>query len=536
MLVAVLTAAGNYSFAQTQRAGESGDQTALAVPRIGIHGTAGIAMPQPLSPSEAALVRGIFAMQDRGAVADAQKETARLQNELLLGTILADRYLRPNYRPSAAELSGWLTRFGDQPQAQAIRTLLERLAPEAASQAVEVVPSHSRPVRTAARASQARALFVQNRDADVIAAVQPLLSGAADSGSADALLVAGLSAVRLGQGDAAASFLDAAYRAAATAPMRAASAFWAGHVAEKRGNRGGFAVWMRRAALEGDTFYALIARRALGPSNGCVSGETVGIADVEALLDTPAGRRAFALLQVGEKRYAETELRTLWVDTAQDGLFDRALVLTAHAMGFTRLADEIERNDLAQHGEPIPVSLRPASGFVVDPPLVYALVRHESNFRPSAVSHAGARGLMQIMPRTAYAVSGSLAARLQEPAVNLTIGQQYLLTLAADEAIDGDLIRMLASYGQGQGGLRKWVDAVRDGGDPLMFLEAIPSAQTRGFVQDALVHSWHYAAQLRLPAASLDALATGHYPRFVRAGEGGRSVAAGMCVRTTASR
>ena len=42
---------------------------------------------------------------------------------------------------------------------------------------------------------------------------------------------------------------------------------------------------------------------------------------------------------------------------------------------------------------------------------------------------------------------------------------------------------MLAGYGQGQGGLRKWVDAVRDDGDPLMFIEAIPNAHTRGSVQ-----------------------------------------------------
>jgi soluble lytic murein transglycosylase-like protein len=211
------------------------------------------------------------------------------------------------------------------------------------------------------------------------------------------------------------------------------------------------------------------------------------------------------------------------------------LALTARSVGFTQLAAEIEQNGSVGHGEPIPVRLRPASGFLVDPALVYALVRHESNFRPSAVSHSGARGLMQIMPRTAWGVAGSQAARLQDPAVNLSIGQRYLLTLAEDDAIDGDLIRILASYGQGQGGLRKWADAVNDQGDPLMFIEAIPSPATRGFVQDALVYSWHYAAQLRLPALSLDALAAGHYPQLVRAGEE-RSSGDAACARMTASR
>ncbi len=123
------------------------------------------------------------------------------------------------------------------------------------------------------------------------------------------------------------------------------------------------------------------------------------------------------------------------------------------------------------------VRLRPASGFLVDPPLVYALVRHELNFHAAAVSSSGARGLMQIMPSTAHAVAGAQASHLQEPEVNLAIGQKLVLALADDDAIDGDLIRLLAGYGQGQGGLRKWVDAVRDGGDPLMFVEAIPNGE-----------------------------------------------------------
>ena len=160
----------------------------------------------------------------------------------------------------------------------------------------------------------------------------------------EAQLVGGLAALRLGQSDAAVSF-DAAYRTASTPALRAAGAFWAARVAQRGGDRGKFAVWMRRAALESDTFYGLIARRALGPAVDCAPRETLGNADLEALLATPQGRRAFALLQVGEKRLAEAELRTLWADTAQDGVFDRSIVLAARAEGFTQLAAEIE-----QHG------------------------------------------------------------------------------------------------------------------------------------------------------------------------------------------
>lgn len=530
VLGAVLAASGNYSFAQAPGTGGTGDQTALAVPRIGMRGAAGVGLPQPLPPSEAVLVRRIFSLQDGGSLAEATRDTPRLGDSVLLGAILADRYLHTQYRASAAELTAWLASFGDQPQASAVRELLERMAPDTAIGTIAAAGLAGRVASTArkgASPAQVRALFVGNRDEQAVRDATALLS----TNQAEALFVGGLAIWRLHHDDNATAFFDAAYRAASSSDVRAASAFWAGHVQQQLGNRGGFAVWMRRAALEGDAFYALIARRALGPALACVSGATVGNADIDALLDTPQGRRAFALLQVGEKRYAEAELRALWVDTAQDGVFDRSLALTAKAVGFGQLAGEIEQTGSARPDAVMPERLEPASGFLVDPPLVYALVRHESNFRSGAVSRSGARGLMQIMPRTASAVAGREAARLQDPAVNLAIGQQYLLTLSDDDAIDGDLIRLLAGYGQGQGGLRKWVDAVRDNGDPLLFIEAIPNAQTRQFIEDSLVYSWRYAAAMRLPATSLDALATGHYPRLIRAGGAAASGHETACAR-----
>jgi soluble lytic murein transglycosylase len=544
MLCAVLIAPWSYSVAQTQRAGTTDDQTALAVPRVGLRGTTGVALPQPLPPSEAARIRRIFSLQDKGSVPEAARESEQLDDRLLLGTILADRYLHGIYRPGAAELSDWLVRFGDQPDALSVRALLERIAP-GASDKTEQPQGADRPERAtrgAGNPSAVRTLFIQNRDADAVAAAHPLLSHASPGAEhADALFIAGLSALRLKEVDAAQAFFQAAFNAASASDLRAASAFWAGRVEQRRQDRGGFVVWMRRAALESDTFYGRIAQRALGPSIACLPGQTIGNADLDALQATPQGRRAFALLQVGEKRYAEAELRALWADTARDGLFDRPLLLVARAVGFNQLAAEVEQNGAwleRRVDEADLPRLHPAGGFIVDPPLVYALVRHESNFRPVAVSRSGARGLMQLMPNTARAIAGAQAAQLHDPAVNLAIGQRYLLVLAEDEAIDGNLIRLLAGYGQGQGGLRKWVGAIRDEGDPLLFLEAIPNAKTRVFIEESLVYSWHYAAMMHLPAASLDALAAGRYPLLVRAGEKHQAAGgpADACTRTAALR
>ncbi len=113
--------------------------------------------------------------------------------------------------------------------------------------------------------------------------------------------------------------------------------------------------------------------------------------------------------------------------------------------------------------------------------------------------------------------------------MNLAVGQHYLLQLSEDGSIDGDLIRLLAGYGQGLFGLKRWADSVNDQGDPLLFLEAIPNPATRMFVQDILAWSWHYAAVFKLPAASLNALASGHFPRLVRAGAPPAEAASAAC-------
>ena len=60
----------------------------------------------------------------------------------------------------------------------------------------------------------------------------------------------------------------------------------------------------------------------------------------------------------------------------------------------------------------------------------------------------------------------------------------------------------------------RWGPEIRDNGDPLLFIEAIPVTETRAFVSHALVYSWIYAARMHLPAPSLDDLAAGEFPRF----------------------
>src|SRR5579885_3496496 len=152
------------------------------------------------------------------------------------------------------------------------------------------------------------------------------------------------------------------------------------------------------------------------------------------------------------------------------------------------------------HGYPI-VALPP--GGTIEPALIYAIVRQESAFDQYAISRAGARGLMQLMPGTAATVARRLqmrfaADRLTADGVyNLELGSAYLATLIDD--FNGSYALAIASYNAGPGRVRQWL---RDNGDPrghdgamVDWIESIPIAETRLYVQRVLESLQVYRGQ-----------------------------------------
>jgi hypothetical protein len=518
----------------------------MAIPRIGMPGAHSIALPQPLAPGDVARIRQIFALQRTGAISDASKEMERLDSDLLRGAILADRYLNTGYLPEAGELSGWLTRFGDQPDAPAIRAMLEMLpGPKAKTSAGPPAPTplagRPHPAQSGAAAITPRTLLVQNDDKAAINAALAQTTEASAAQVADAIFAGGVAAWRQRDLVAAKTLFEAAWRSADTTSLRASAAYWAARLAERAHDRGSRIFWLRRAARESGTFYSPIARHALNPIVSCLPSAAgnpmLTNSDVDALMTTAPGRRSFALLQVGERGRAEAELRTLWLDSGPRPALGRSLILVAKAVGLDQFAAEL-RNDtdaaeavLGRFELPM---LRPAGGFRLDPAFVYAVVRHESNFQPLAVSPVGARGLMQVMPATAVgmgAIGEGQTDRLNDPSTNLAIGQTYLLQLSQSSLVGDDLLKLIAAYGQGPTGMSHWAEGIRANDDPFVFLETIPNPFMRQFIEDVLVYQWQYAAALRLRAGSLDDLAAGIYPRFapIKSAPGGTRAQLANC-------
>ncbi len=574
LVMAALVGATMIAGAQVPAFGQRADQTAMSVPRPAVQG--GVAgFPQPLAPSDATRLRRIFELQSRGENALAVREIERLDDRRLVGHVLADRWLR-GHEPPLPELLAWLTDYADHPDAPRIHAMLVRRAPrgmalppapsqEVLADGAEVVPEEREPpsrsiTRNAAldrtvrdragngddagalaaiararvdapyaallRAEVAQALLQAGRDQDAFRIASDAARNSA--GTAFPGYIAGLAAWALDRPDVALAYLEHAARSEIASPaIRAGAAFWTARAAVRARRPQAYVPWMMQAAQEPRTFYGMVARRALGlPMGFAWEREIAGEGEAAAVAESAAGWRALALLQIGQRERAEAEMRALWPRVQGNAGVLRAMLLLASQAGMTDLAAQLAALSQTADGRPrdfarFPLPrLEPMLGFRVDPALLYALARQESNFDPRAVSPAGARGLLQIMPATASYVTGdsslrgSNVSRLHDPGFSLEVGQRYVHYLARSENVNGDLIRLLASYNAGPGNLGRWLPAIRHRDDPFLFIESIPVGETRQFVQRVLAYSWIYAARLGLPSPSLDALATGRFPQF----------------------
>ena len=304
----------------------------------------------------------------------------------------------------------------------------------------------------------------------------------------------------------------------AAASFWAARAYLVGHQPEQV-NR-----YLHIAAKHPRTFYGLLAIRALGIEPAFDwNRPKLDDATWQALRREPEVRRAVALIQADKEDSAEAELKRIAFSLSPEA--GRAVLNVAVEYNLPSLALRIgrilsknadENYDLALY--PLP-DWEPRNGFTIDKALVFAVMRQELNFRTRAKSRAGARGLMQLMPRTASFMAGKRHRgmprhQLFDPELNMSLGQKYVEHLLDDPNIDGDLFYTVAAYNGGPGNLRKWRRRTDYQGDPLLFIESIPLYETRDYVERVLTNLWIYRYRLGQPAPSLDALASGEWPSY----------------------
>ena len=293
---------------------------------------------------------------------------------------------------------------------------------------------------------------------------------------------------------------EALYDDVRTPISRARGAYWAGRAAEAAGWDKYAAGWYARAAEHGTTFYGQLAADRLhrdAPALAAPPHPRPGEAALFQQKELVAAARMLASL--GEQRRLYPFLDSL-DESARTAAERRMVAQLAQILGRRDLAVMLSRRAATDgmiwpdEGYPIFEPILAAEGEPEDA-LVHAVIRQESNFNEKAVSRAGARGLMQLMPGTASRVarrlgrSYGLVMLTRDPSYNVELGSAYLAEII--ERFEGSYPLALAAYNAGPGRVDRWLaengDPRREKGfDMVDWIELIPFRETRNYVQRVL--------------------------------------------------
>ncbi len=333
--------------------------------------------------------------------------------------------------------------------------------------------------------------------------------------------IAGLAAWRMQDFDAAGEHFRAVAARSGDFELAAAGHYWSARADTAGGRPQRVQGHLQAAARHGETFYGLLAQSALGLRQVPATLDAFSAEDWRALSELRNVRAAIALAEIGEVQKAGDLLRhqaRIGSSRQHEPLLHLAarLNLTSAQMWLAHNGPRGTRTDT--HDRYPSPDWRPTSGWRVDRALAFAHALQESNFRPEAVSPAGARGLMQVRPGTASDMARAQGrtvtpAQLNDPSTNIEYGQRYLEYLR-DQSITGGLLpRVIAAYNAGPAPVAEW-NVRFDQSDPLLFLETIPYWETRGYVPIVLRNYWIYEERTADSSPSRRALVAGLWPRF----------------------
>lgn len=367
------------------------------------------------------------------------------------------------------------------------------------------------------------AFYIENDDATARAIALTAAEGTGPWVS-EAYWTAGLASWRLGDCGAAADAFEKTAGTAQNDELASAAHYWASRAWLRCRKPEKVSASLRNAARFRETLYGMMASEALGLRESAPPvAPDFSLADWQQLRDVPNIRTAVQLAEIGEDGLADEVLR----HQARIGApgqyaplsrLARDLGLPSTQLWMAYNAPSGARPDEAARF-PAP-KWTPATGWKVDPALLFAHSLQESNFRTAVTSPAGAKGLMQVRPGTAKDMARAeplMAGRdrqLDLPDVNLAFGQQYLQTLRDSDATQGLLPKVMAAYNAGPLPIARWNTEIRGGSDPLLWMESIPYWETRGYVSIVMRNYWMYEKQAGGPSESRMGLVQGMWPKF----------------------
>ena len=541
-----------------------------------------------LTEKDVSRYQKIFQFQENCKWKLANKYILNINNKILMGHVLAQRYLHPRcYRSEFLELSSWLKQYNDHPQAKRIyRLAIHRMPkgykrPIGPSKVIGIIEEVHLQKKSSNKYKSIKKLskkqffekrklingiksrvnkgwptgavkLLKQRDVKVlldqveIDQQKELISKGYFLANKNELAIqyavealeksevyvvyanwtAGLSSWRLKDYELAAKFFTSFSIALKEDVWHQSSgSFWAARAYAKLNQYENINFWLKRAGKNPNSFYGIIANHILGVDEPIKwTSRTLGLQTENKFFLLPAGKRIQALIQVGLLQELENEIVKINSVMNKEIAMWSLDIAEYFNLAYTQLKIA---NKLARYGVDLPIKYfypvplwQPNNGFSVEPALIYAFMHQESTFNVSAKSSQGAMGLMQIMPRTAKFISTNKLVKrnnaniLKVPEINLEVGQEYIEYLMNLDLIQKNLIYLTAAYNGGPGNLKKWQQNTNYLDDPLLFMESIPSRETRWFIEKVMTKYWIYNKKLGNKSNSLEMLAKGKNPIY----------------------
>ncbi|HSA58618.1 MAG TPA: transglycosylase SLT domain-containing protein [bacterium] len=293
--------------------------------------------------------------------------------------------------------------------------------------------------------------------------------------------------------------------------------YWKGRIAEIRSKKklGGASAGLYRQVLKSYpfSFYALLAEARLGSSESAPSlakaraslppdrslADALRVVDdLNRRMDHEAAADALDYLTYVRRDAAAQSPEAIAERWAESGDYNRALELAAETLDKSVFDIDLARDTtLTRALYPVAYerdARREAEGNRLPLALVLGIMREESLFIRGVRSHAGAVGVMQLMPATARIKAKALglppsAGDLKDPPYNIKLGTSFLRDLM--DRFDGQTALAVMGYNAGPGNVNRWLGA--QGFLPLdEFIEAIPLTETRGYVKRVLRSAYIY--------------------------------------------
>ena len=290
---------------------------------------------------------------------------------------------------------------------------------------------------------------------------------------------------------------------------KARASYWAGKASEEIGNNEDLKIWYDRAAAFPATFYGQLALKKLNrelylPPQSIEFNQD----EFKKFKENELVKALILLLQVENRKLSR--LFAMHLVTQAKNTED-ILMLSKILNDFNQVSFSIFvgkkaiYNDIYIPSLNFPVPNTELMNIInknteIPLPVTLAITRQESAFDVKAKSRAGARGLMQLMPRTARITAKKNNYKYKRtyltsrPAYNVKIGSFYFKEML--NKFNGSYVLALAAYNAGPSRVNRWLktygDPRRNEIDPVTWMELIPISETRNYVQRVIEGIYMY--------------------------------------------